>query len=171
MALTSIIGAAPLALILVSLFGLSSVCDAAPCVTVPDACDFTFGKAGIPTFLLKATGDTVYGPVIIGKNNAAIKTLNVNGPNICRYGEGRDCTNQFYFKQNRVSSRTFQPQKTVGNFTNTCVKLFITSVEFGSSISTPPAPILLNLNPKDGNSLYPESRRCIFFSTGPSFQP
>eukprot|EP00245_Coleochaete_scutata_P005909 TRINITY_DN1989_c0_g1_i1.p1 TRINITY_DN1989_c0_g1~~TRINITY_DN1989_c0_g1_i1.p1 ORF type:complete len:177 (-),score=20.40 TRINITY_DN1989_c0_g1_i1:464-994(-) len=75
----------------------------------------------------------------------------------CFSGPGleSDCRKQFFVKGNKVAVRPIQVES--GNFfCNKCYKLKLTNVQL---------PNGMYLNPNDNNPAYPESRRCIYFST------
>lgn len=153
----------------VSVEGRRLTADTPPAVSCPasavEKCDFYFEgyRDTPPVISLDGTPDTGVGPRLIdSQTGETVQVGNTgDGSVVCNRKSGLTTTaNQFYAngQEAQIHIRTFnQPPRE--SFENLCILLPLLAVQTNS----------LNLNPNDNNqATYPDSHRCVLFSTGPS---
>lgn len=127
-------------------------------------CDFYFeGYQGtVPTFAIQSvTPDSPISPAVMGGAKGTTQTTYTLNAGMAEYicQEGTDLLQpdtQFYTSQQHVQARTFSGDASASHDKKT-VLLRLSTVQlevFGINV---------NLNPGDGNAMFPEDRRCLLF--------
>eukprot|EP00245_Coleochaete_scutata_P005910 TRINITY_DN1989_c0_g2_i1.p1 TRINITY_DN1989_c0_g2~~TRINITY_DN1989_c0_g2_i1.p1 ORF type:complete len:178 (-),score=13.95 TRINITY_DN1989_c0_g2_i1:583-1116(-) len=122
-------------------------------------CDFgvPVGEYDLLDFWVKGQTQQIVGSVPIRLLKTGEPVISATSDDSCFSGRGleSDCRKQFFVTGNKVAVRPIQVES--GDFfCDKCFKLKLTNIQLPNGIF---------LNPKDNNPDYPESRRCVYFST------
>ena len=137
------------------------------CPPSPGECTFFFegAEGSIPAFRISdienAPKDAYFAPTIEAPSlNGATYTVVAANSAKASYSCGPTSLpddDQFYATQDRVQIRTFQTWRNASTYTEQYVKVVFSAVEITSY------NMVINLNPADGSTLFPDSQRCIMF--------
>ena len=137
------------------------------CPPSPSECTFFFDGAegSIPAFRISdienAPKDAYFAPTIEAPSmNGATYTVVAANSAKASYSCGPTSLpddDQFYATQDRVQIRTFQTWRNASTYKDQYVKVVFSAVEITSY------NMVINLNPADGSTLFPDSQRCITF--------